>query len=98
MFALQHPFVQNVEKKPVLDLISESKAEVVETVEDLTEEEEVKEIKVHWVCVWWGVGVGYRAYTYVPFLPVCACTQYSEKIIILELTQVLNLQYEDLKL
>ncbi|XP_052772331.1 serine/threonine-protein kinase 10-like isoform X2 [Mya arenaria] len=44
---LQHPFLQNVEKKSVMDLISESKAEVVETVEDLPDEEDIKEFKRH---------------------------------------------------
>ncbi|KAH3708032.1 hypothetical protein DPMN_067471, partial [Dreissena polymorpha] len=39
---LQHPFVNGVDRKALLDLISESKAEVVETVEDLPEEEDLK--------------------------------------------------------
>lgn len=42
---LQHPFLENVNRKSVLMLISESKAEVVETVEDLTVEEDIKQIK-----------------------------------------------------
>lgn len=45
-FSFQHPFLGNVKKKAVMALISEAKAEVVETVEDLTEEEDIKEIKV----------------------------------------------------
>ncbi|XP_045189184.2 serine/threonine-protein kinase 10-like isoform X2 [Mercenaria mercenaria] len=45
---LKHPFISNPpSKKVILDLISESKAEVVETVEDLTEDEEIQEIKRH---------------------------------------------------
>lgn len=44
----QHPFISNPpNKKVMLDLILESKAEVVETVEDLTEEEDIQEMKVH---------------------------------------------------
>ncbi|XP_067658019.1 serine/threonine-protein kinase 10-like isoform X2 [Haliotis asinina] len=43
-----HPFVRNyTDKKPILDLILEAKADVVETVTDLSEEEDIKEIKRH---------------------------------------------------
>ncbi|XP_060599497.1 serine/threonine-protein kinase 10-like isoform X2 [Ruditapes philippinarum] len=45
---LRHPFISNPpNKKVILDLISESKAEVVETVEDLTEDEDIQEMKKH---------------------------------------------------
>ncbi|KAL4231906.1 hypothetical protein ACF0H5_009482 [Mactra antiquata] len=45
---LKHPFIVNPPpRKVILDLIYESKAEVVETVEDLTEDEDLKEIKRH---------------------------------------------------
>ncbi|CAG5132343.1 unnamed protein product, partial [Candidula unifasciata] len=43
---LQHPFIKGYEdKKGILDLICEAKAEVVEIVEDLTEEEDILAIK-----------------------------------------------------
>ncbi|BFY97881.1 hypothetical protein BsWGS_00921 [Bradybaena similaris] len=43
---LEHPFIKDyVDKKAILDLISEAKAEVVEIVEDLTEEEDILAIK-----------------------------------------------------
>lgn len=43
---LEHPFIKNfTDKTPILDLIYESKAEVVEVVEDLTEEEDIQELK-----------------------------------------------------
>lgn len=44
---LQHPFIAGYDnKKEILNLIMESKAEVVETVEDLPEDEEIIEMKV----------------------------------------------------
>ena len=44
---LQHPFIAGYDdKKDILNLIMESKAEVVETVEDLPEEQEIIEMKV----------------------------------------------------
>nr|KAG5705141.1 hypothetical protein BaRGS_030858 [Batillaria attramentaria] len=43
---LEHPFIKDyTDKSSILDLIYESKAEVVEVVEDLTEEEDIKELK-----------------------------------------------------
>ncbi|XP_046556447.1 STE20-like serine/threonine-protein kinase isoform X3 [Haliotis rubra] len=43
-----HPFIRNyTDKKPILDLILEAKADVIETVTDLSEEEDIKEIKRH---------------------------------------------------
>ena len=43
----QHRWIKDYKNhRDVLDLISESKAEVMETMEDLTEEEELKEMKV----------------------------------------------------
>ena len=45
----QHPFMKHkkaMDKTAICDLIMESKAEVVEMVEDLTEEEDIKELKV----------------------------------------------------
>ncbi|CAH1783560.1 unnamed protein product [Owenia fusiformis] len=35
---LKHPFLCNVDSKPIIELISEAKAEVVETVEDIDDE------------------------------------------------------------
>ena len=44
----QHPFIKDYQnKKGILDLIKEAKAEVVEVVEDLTEEQDIIEIKVY---------------------------------------------------
>lgn len=46
---LQHPFMKHknaTDRTAICDLIMESKAEVVEVVEDLTEEEDIKEIEV----------------------------------------------------
>lgn len=44
---LQHPFIAGYDnKKEILNLIMESKAEVVETVEDLPEDQEIIEMKV----------------------------------------------------
>lgn len=46
-FLLQHPFIKGFEDKSgILDLICEAKAEVVEVVEDCTEEEDLNEMKV----------------------------------------------------
>ncbi|CAL1525982.1 unnamed protein product [Lymnaea stagnalis] len=43
---LEHPFIKGyVDKKAIMDLIYEAKAEVVEVVEDLTEEEDILAIK-----------------------------------------------------
>ncbi|XP_041371147.1 STE20-like serine/threonine-protein kinase isoform X2 [Gigantopelta aegis] len=43
---LEHPFIKDFSnKKPILDLISEYKADVVVTETELTEEEDIKEIK-----------------------------------------------------
>ncbi|KAL5022355.1 hypothetical protein ScPMuIL_001510 [Solemya velum] len=43
---LEHPFIKNnVDKKALMELISEAKAEVMEIVEDLPEEEEMKQMK-----------------------------------------------------
>ncbi|XP_055879180.1 serine/threonine-protein kinase 10-like isoform X3 [Biomphalaria glabrata] len=43
---LEHPFIKGYQdKKAILDLICEAKAEVVEIVEDLTEEEDILAIK-----------------------------------------------------
>ncbi|XP_005089065.1 STE20-like serine/threonine-protein kinase [Aplysia californica] len=43
---LEHPFIKDYKnKKGIMDLISEAKAEVVEVVEDLTEEEDIAAIK-----------------------------------------------------
>nr|XP_019921177.2 STE20-like serine/threonine-protein kinase isoform X1 [Crassostrea gigas] len=45
---LEHPFIAGYDnKKEILNLIMESKAEVVETVEDLPEDEEIIEMKRH---------------------------------------------------
>ncbi|KAL8576294.1 hypothetical protein ACOMHN_006217 [Nucella lapillus] len=47
---LEHPFLRSkgaMDKTAICDLINESKAEVVEVVEDLTEEEDIKEMKRH---------------------------------------------------
>ena len=45
----QHPFIKDYQnKKGILDLIKEAKAEVVEVVEDLTEEQDIIEIKVYY--------------------------------------------------
>lgn len=47
MFCSKHPFIKGYQdKKAILDLICEAKAEVVEIVEDLTEEEDILAIKV----------------------------------------------------
>lgn len=44
---LQHPFILGYDdKKEVLNLVMESKAEVEETVEDLPEDQEILEMKV----------------------------------------------------
>lgn len=44
---LQHPFIKDYrDKTAILDLICEAKADVIETVEDLTEEEDIKVLKV----------------------------------------------------
>lgn len=46
---LQHPFMKHknaTDRTAICDLIMESKAEVVEVVEDLTEEDDIKEIEV----------------------------------------------------
>ena len=51
----QHSFMKDTpSKKVIMNLIYEAKADVVETVEDLTEDEDLKEMKVsnslvHWV-------------------------------------------------
>lgn len=46
-FLLQHPFIKDYrDKTAILDLICEAKADVIETVEDLTEEEDIKVLKV----------------------------------------------------
>ncbi|KAL3863848.1 hypothetical protein ACJMK2_005576 [Sinanodonta woodiana] len=43
---LVHPFIKDAtDKGPVLDLIMEAKAEVVEVLRDLTEEEDIRELK-----------------------------------------------------
>lgn len=45
---LQHRFIKDyTNKSDILNLVLESKAEVVETVEDLTEEDDIKEMKRH---------------------------------------------------
>ncbi|XP_052704817.1 serine/threonine-protein kinase 10-like isoform X3 [Crassostrea angulata] len=45
---LEHPFIAGYDnKKEILNLIMESKAEVVETVEDLPEDQEIIEMKRH---------------------------------------------------
>ncbi|KAK3094397.1 hypothetical protein FSP39_001244 [Pinctada imbricata] len=47
---LEHPFIVDCtekDKNEILNLISESKAEVEETIEDLTEDEDIKEMKRH---------------------------------------------------
>ncbi|XP_025095724.1 LOW QUALITY PROTEIN: serine/threonine-protein kinase 10-like [Pomacea canaliculata] len=43
---LEHPFIRDYrDKTAILDLICEAKADVIETVEDLTEEEDIKVLK-----------------------------------------------------
>lgn len=45
---LQHKFIKDyTDKKDILNLVLESKAEVEEFIEDLTEEEDIKEMKRH---------------------------------------------------
>ncbi|KAJ8317207.1 hypothetical protein KUTeg_005111 [Tegillarca granosa] len=45
---LEHPFIKGFEDKSgIMDLIYEAKAEVVEVLEDCTEEEDLKEMKKH---------------------------------------------------
>ncbi|ESO83096.1 hypothetical protein LOTGIDRAFT_223090 [Lottia gigantea] len=44
---LEHPFIKDfTNKKPIKDLISEAKAEVVEEVRDLSDDEDINEIRV----------------------------------------------------
>ena len=49
-FLFQHKFIKDyTNKSDILNLVLESKAEVVETVEDLTEEDDIKEMKVMFI-------------------------------------------------
>jgi len=50
LVVLQHPFIKDyTNKSDIVDLIMESKAEVVEVMEDLTEEEDLREMKVNYL-------------------------------------------------
>lgn len=47
LFFLQHPFIKDfTNNKCILNLLSEAKAEVEEIVQDIDEEEEIKQMKV----------------------------------------------------
>lgn len=48
LLLFQHPFIKAfTDKKPILNLLSEAKAEVEETVLEMDDEEDIKSIKVH---------------------------------------------------
>ena len=49
-YCFQHRFIKDyTDKSDILNLVLESKAEVEEVVQDLTEEEDIQEMKVNFV-------------------------------------------------